>query len=231
MMDIALRGPLVSNEDADVLRFFGWRDVVAPMDIQAALDQAGGEDVTLLVNSPGGSLLVGVEIGSMLRRYPGKTTALIQGCAASAATVATMGCQVIQCESGALCCYHNPSAEVDGDYRGHEKAAAELRNVREAVINVYMTRTGKSREAVAALMDQDLMISPQQALEYGFIDEVVGLPDLEPAPVQFVAAAGGYPRVTAHMRQGYQGHVAAQAAAEKEAAIRAVARARALAEY
>lgn len=231
MMDIALRGALVSNDDADILRFWGWRDVVAPMDVQTMLDKAGGEDVTLLVNSPGGSMPVGVEIGSMLRRYKGKTTALIQGMGASAATLAACGCQRVQAEAGALLCYHNPSVEVDGDYQGHERAAVELRNVRDACVNVYMTRTGKSREEVEALLDQDLMISPQQALEYGFIDEVVGLPDLEPAPVQFVAAAGGYPRVTAEMRRGYQDHVAAQAAAEKEAANRAVARARALAEY
>lgn len=230
-MDIALRGLLCSNDDADVLRFWGWRDVVAPMDIQAALDGAGGEAVTLVVNSTGGSMPVGVEIYSMLRRYPGPTEALIQGMGASAATLAACGCGRVVAEAGALLCYHNPSLSTDEDYRGHEKTAVELRNVRDACLNVYMTRTGKTREEVAALMDQDLLISPQQALEYGLIDEVAGLPGLEPEPVQFVAAAGVYPRVTAQMRQGYQDHAAAEAAAREEAAKRALARARALANY
>lgn len=76
MVDIPLRGELWDNDSADVLRFWGWRDITAPMDIQAALDAAGGDEVTLLINSPGGDMAVGGEIRSMLRRYKGKTTAL-----------------------------------------------------------------------------------------------------------------------------------------------------------
>ena len=41
MPDIALRGELWDNDSADVLRFWGWRDITAPMDIQAALEAAG----------------------------------------------------------------------------------------------------------------------------------------------------------------------------------------------
>lgn len=63
-MDISLRGELWDNDSADVLRFWGWRDITAPMDIAGALERAGGEDVTLLVNSPGGDMAVGLEIRS-----------------------------------------------------------------------------------------------------------------------------------------------------------------------
>ena len=115
MPDSALRGELWDNDSADVLRFWGWRDITAPMDIQAALEAAGGEDVTLLVNSPGGDMTVGLEIRSMLRRYQGRTTALFQGYGASAATLAATGCQTIQSEPGALLCYHNPSGGAEGD--------------------------------------------------------------------------------------------------------------------
>ena len=80
-MDISLRGELWDNDSADVLRFWGWRDITAPMDIAGALERAGGEDVTLLVNSPGGDMAVGLEIRSMLRRYAGKTVAEATGIA------------------------------------------------------------------------------------------------------------------------------------------------------
>ena len=40
-MDINLRGDLWDNDSADVLRWFGWRDLTAPMDIAAALEQVG----------------------------------------------------------------------------------------------------------------------------------------------------------------------------------------------
>ena len=123
MVDIALRGQLWDNDSADVLRWWGFRDITAPMDIEQALKDADGDEVTLLINSPGGDMTVGTEIRSMLRRYSGTTTALFQGFGASAATLAASGCNVIQSEPGALLCYHNPSAGAQGDYHEMERSA------------------------------------------------------------------------------------------------------------
>lgn len=208
----------------------GWRDITAPMDVAAVLDAAAGETVTLLINSPGGSMPVGVEIASLLRRYPGKTEALFQGMGASAATMASTGCQRILAEPGAVLCYHCPALDVGGDWQAHQKATEELRNLREAAINVYMTRTQKSREEIGALLDADKMISAQQAMEYGLVDEVVGLADLAPMPLNLVAATGWYPRITGQMRSDYQAYRSGQALAVKQARC-ARAQLEALAEY
>ena len=171
MADIALRGELWDNDSADVLRWWGWRDVTAPMDIQAALEAAGGEEVTLLINSPGGDMSVGGEIRSMLRRYSGKTVALFQGLGASAATLAASGCDVIQSEPGALLCYHNPSGAAAGDHREMERSAEALRNARDCILEMYEARgSARSREELIALMDRDIWITPSRALGYGLID-------------------------------------------------------------
>lgn len=235
-MDINLRGELWDNDSADVLRWWGWRDITAPMDIYAALEQAGGEDVTVLINSPGGDMAVGLEIRSMLRRYQGKTTALFQGYGASAATLAATGCNVIQCEPGALLCYHNPGNRAEGDFRELERAAEGLRNARDCILEVYTARNGtKTRDELIALMDKDIWITPTQAKEYGLIDEVVGLSSGGQGddPAAFVAGTGGRIRLTAAMREKYQAHVAEQRAAQarQEQASRALARLRALAEF
>lgn len=234
MADIALRGELWDNDSADILRWFGWRDITAPMDIAAALEKAGGEDVTLLINSPGGDMTVGTEIRSMLRRYPGKTTALFQGYGASAATLAATGCQIIQSEPGALLCYHNPSGGAEGDYRDMRRSAEALLNARDCVLEVYMARgSAKTRQDLMELMDKDIWISPTKAKEYGLIDEIVG--DLGGAEdsAAFVAAASGRIRLTAAMREKYQSYMADQRAgnARKEQGERTLARLRVLAEF
>lgn len=234
MVDIALRGELWDNDSADVLRWWGFRDITAPMDIQAALDAAGGDEVTLLINSPGGDMTVGTEIRSMLRRYQGKTTALFQGYGASAATLAATGCQVIQSEPGALLCYHNPSAVAEGDYHDMRRSAEALRNARDCVLEVYTAHSSaKSREELIALMEKNIWISPSQALDYGLIDEIVGLPGVEEGPAAFVAAVGGRIRLTAAMRQRYQDHMdeVRRDTEAKEKAKRALARLRALANF
>lgn len=232
MVDIALRGELWDNDSADILRWWGWRDITAPMDIQAALEAADGDDVTLLINSQGGNMAVGTEIRSMLRRYSGKTTALFQGCGASAATLAATGCQTIYSEPGALLCYHNPSGSAEGDYRAMGRSAEDLLNARDCILEVYTARAGtKSRDELIALMDRDVFITPTQAKEYGLIDEIVGLPGGEEDPAAFVAASGGRLRITAAMRERYQEHVAEQKKSAEEQAKRALARIRSLASY
>lgn len=234
MPDIALRGELWDNDSADVLRFWGWRDITAPMDIQAALEAAGGEDVTLLVNSPGGDMAVGLEIRSMLRRYQGRTTALFQGFGASAATLAATGCRTIQSEPGALLCYHNPSGGAEGDYRAMRRSAEGLRNARDCILEVYTARGGtRSREELMALMDRDIWITPTLAREYGLIDGIVGAGAEVEDPAAFVAASGSRIRLTQAMREGYQAHMMEQRASEarKEQAERTLARVKVLANY
>ena len=232
MAEIQLRGEILDNDTADSARWWGWRDITAPMDIQAALEAAGGEDVTILVNSPGGDLFSGVEIRSMLRRYPGRTEALIQGYAASAATVAISGCTVIRCESGGLCCYHNPSSTAEGDWRDMAGASKSLKNARDSILDAYVARPGcqATREELAALMDKDIFITGAQAMEYGLVDEIVGAGAEVADPAAFVAAAGSRIRLTQAMREGYQSHVAGQRAeaARKEQAERILARLRVL---
>ena len=141
MPDIQLRGELWDNDSADVLRWWGWRDVTAPMDIPAALEAACGEEVTLLINSPGGDMSVGGEIRSMLRRYSGRTVALFQGLGASAATLAASGCNVIQSEPGALLCYHNPSGAAAAQAAATASSAGMARGRRPCFCPVRRNQT------------------------------------------------------------------------------------------
>ena len=63
-MDINMRGTLMSDDWAEVMRYFGFNDVFCPGDVRAAMESE--EDITIYVNSDGGSLVAGTEIYSLI---------------------------------------------------------------------------------------------------------------------------------------------------------------------
>lgn len=207
-MEIAIRGELVDNDSADLLRWYGWSDICCPSDVQNAVDNLPeGEELTLLINSPGGDMTVGTEIYSILRRCNRETTALVQGFAASAATLLLQGATRRNAEPGALICIHNPSLYAEGDYRDLGAAAESAGNAREAILDIYTQRATISREELGALMNRDIWISAKQAAESGLLDHVElydGAEETESAAM--VASTGSMPRITAKMRAEFAAH-------------------------
>lgn len=233
-MELHLRGVLLSNDIADIYRWFGWRDLTCPSDFTDALKNISkDEEVTVLVNSPSGDMTVGTEIRSILRRLPNATQAVVQGHAASAATLAIAGCDEIVTEPGCLLCYHNPSAVADGTAKDHRTAAKGLESAKESILDLYMARGAKDRAKLSALMNEDRWISPKEAKEYGLIDRIADLPEEEPDSTltQVAASTMVLPRVTVAMRQAYQDHLTAEASTQKAETQRAIAQLTALAEY
>ena len=172
-MDFHFNGDLLSDEYADILRWYGYAGIVCPQDIRNVCRDAAGEEITLYINSDGGSLAAGTEIYSILREYSGNTVAHIQSRAASAATVAIMACNRIVAEPVALVCVHNPSTYGSGDADAFRHTAEELDNIKDVILNAYEGRAKVSREEVSALMDKNIWLDAAKALEYGLSDEVL----------------------------------------------------------
>lgn len=170
-MQVQMKGTILPNDWAEVMRYYGFADNFCPADLTEAMDS--GEDIELVINSDGGSLIAGTEIYSLLAGYTGNTTAHIQSRAASAATVAMMACDRIVAEPVSLICVHNPSVEAAGDSHTLRHTAEELDNIKDSIIAAYRSRAKVSDEEMAELMDKDLFISAEEAMEYGLVDTVL----------------------------------------------------------
>ena len=150
----------------------GW-DVVAT-EFAAALDALNPADIDELeleIYSPGGSVWDGNYICSKLRESKIKTTASVY-IAASMATLIAAACKTCRMAANGRWLVHNPWSNVTGDAAELEKRAKELRATELEAAGVYAARTGKSADAMLALMKQERWIRADEAKALGFVDEV-----------------------------------------------------------
>lgn len=190
MVNYRFGGTLMDDESARIMRWYGFEDNVSPSDIRNVLQKANGEEVVLEVNCDGGDLMVGTEIKDILQGYSGRVVADIQSRSASAATVAMMGADEIVAEDTALICVHNPTTLARGEQKDMQGAADTLSACKDVILNAYMGRAKVSREELSALMDRDVFITAEKAVEYGLVDSIkekAGDAD----GVRIVASVGG----------------------------------------
>lgn len=180
MAEIDIRGVIASNDDAWIYRWFGY-EATSPADVTRVLQEAGGEEVVVRINSYGGDVWSASEIYTSLRAYTGPIITVVTGLAASAASVILMAGKPVRASPTAEIMIHNPSMQAEGDYREMERARKELINTRNAILNAYELKTGLTRSTLRQMMDRPAWMTAQTAKRRGFIDEVLfaGDGDLE----------------------------------------------------
>ncbi|WP_067974624.1 ClpP family protease [Nocardiopsis trehalosi] len=133
-------------------------------------------DISLYVNSPGGSVSAGMAIYDIMQYIPNDVATVGMGMAAS------MG-QVLLCAGTpgkryalphARVMMHQPSSGVGGTATDIRIRADDLVYVKNALLGIIAHHTGQSLEQVEKDADRDRWFNAEQAKEYGFVDEVVG---------------------------------------------------------
>lgn len=149
-----------------------WGDEVTPKAFREDLN-AGTEDITVWINSPGGNVFAAAEIYTMLRDYPGSVTVKIDAIAASAASVIAMAGNKVLMSPVAMLMIHDPSTIAMGNTKDMEKAIATLNEVKESIINAYAAKSGLSHNRISKLMENETWMNAKKAVELGFADEVL----------------------------------------------------------
>lgn len=167
-----------SNEGTSVeISIYGVVDGVdiSAKTIKETLDAAQPESITLRINSVGGDVQEGIAIGNIIKSYGVPTTAIIDSLCASIATVIADSCDKVEMASNASFMIHNPAvglfdAMTADDLR---KIAATLDSLTKSIKQTYLDKGLKIDEKkLGELMDAETWMTAQEALDYGFIDEV-----------------------------------------------------------
>ena len=134
-------------------------------------------DISIYINSPGGSITAGLAIYDTLRFIKPDIVTICMGQAASMAAVllaaGTKGKRYSLPHSRIL--IHQPSIEgLAGQATDVKIYAEEMLRMRTRLSEILAEATGQSFEKIDRDVERDFILSPEQAVEYGIIDTVLG---------------------------------------------------------
>lgn len=153
-----------------------WEDSFSAADVVAALAVHGNSDITVRLNSGGGSAFDGAAIHSLLRSHASKgakVKIVVDGIAASAASLIAMAGDQIEMRLGAMMMIHDASGVTIGTSKDHEQSAGALDKISEQYAAVYASRSGKTREETRELMLAETWFGAEDAVAAGFADAVL----------------------------------------------------------
>ena len=156
--------------------------IIAQMLFLAAEDPQ--RDISLYVNSPGGSISAGLAILDTMRFVEPDIVTICVGQAASMGAVllaaGTKGKRYSLPHSRIL--IHQPSMSgLAGQATDIDIYAREILRMREILNEILAESSGQSVDRIARDVDRDYIMDPEQAVEYGLIDRVITSRDLTPA--------------------------------------------------
>jgi ATP-dependent Clp protease protease subunit len=141
-------------------------------------------DISLYINSPGGSVTAGLAMYDTMRLIPNDVTTLAMGLNASMGqfllTVGTPGKRYAL--PNARIMMHQPSAGIGGTAADVAIQAENLEFMKKRVEQITAEHTGQTAETIARDGDRDRWFTPEEAKEYGMVDHVLtSLDDVRPA--------------------------------------------------
>ncbi|MFE0105500.1 ATP-dependent Clp protease proteolytic subunit [Streptomyces sp. NPDC059009] len=148
-------------------------------------------DISLYINSPGGSVTAGLAIYDTMRLIPNDVSTLAMGFAASMGqfllSVGTAGKRFAL--PNARIMMHQPSGGIGGTTADIAIQAENLEFAKTTIERITAEHTGQTAETISRDGDRDRWFTAEQAKEYGMVDRVVeSLADVRPA-------AGSKPRI------------------------------------
>ncbi len=135
------------------------------------LGENGVNDVTIHINSGGGSVLDGLSIMRAIQMFKGTTTTQIEGIAASiAGVIALAGDKRTMVDFGRIM-VHDPSFSDSGSM--DEKQRNALSSIREMLIDIFERNTDIERSEIDNIMKTETWFDAITALSRGMVDEII----------------------------------------------------------
>ena len=133
------------------------------------------KDISFYINSPGGVVTSGLAIYDTMRYIrPDVSTVCIGQAASMGSFLLCAGAKGKRYSlPNARVMVHQPSGGAQGQASDIEIQAKEILSLRSRLNNIYVEHTGQPLDVIEEAVERDRFMSPDEAKEFGLIDEVV----------------------------------------------------------
>ena len=161
--------------------------------VQREISNAKGKELNLVISSGGGSVTEGMAIADLIANYPEETTATGIGLVASIATVVLLSADKVKMTENAFMMIHRPWSYTMGNADELEATAELLDKMEAKLLDIYTASVIKRKGSqdnlenkITEMMAAETWLTAQEALEFGFIDEIVkvGEKNIDLLPLQ-----------------------------------------------
>jgi ATP-dependent Clp protease protease subunit len=137
------------------------------------------KDIQLFINSPGGVIASGLAIYDTMNLIKPDVSTICIGMAASMATVLlSAGAKGKRYAlPNATIHMHQALGGAQGQASDIEIAAREIMRLQDLIRGILVANTGQTLEKIIHDTDRDFYLNPQQAVEYGLVDEILTKPE------------------------------------------------------
>lgn len=176
---------MIHYQNKATIDFFGPVDI-ENIDLEGfakELNKVQGQELEILINSPGGDIFDGVAIADLIQRREAHTTTTAIGLAASIATVVLMAGDTVQMSESATIMIHDAWTFEAGDSETLKKTADTLDKMSEIIANIYTNQIEKAgkilkdrdttKKMIRKLMKNETWLDANEALNIGLIDKIV----------------------------------------------------------
>ena len=133
------------------------------------------KDIAMYINSPGGVVTSGLAIYDTMQyiRPPVSTVCIGQAASMGSLLLAAGAEGKRYCLPNARVMIHQPSGGFQGQATDIEIHAKEILAIRQRLNEIYVKHTGQKMAAIEDAMERDKFLTPDEAKDFGLIDEVV----------------------------------------------------------
>jgi ATP-dependent Clp endopeptidase proteolytic subunit ClpP len=170
-VELRISGDIVSDDYAWIYEWYGIA-AASPNSFRNELAKYKGKNITVWIDSDGGDVFAGAGIFDALKSHDGKVTVKITKAISAASVIAMAGDEIHMSPVGIMM-IHNPLTGTYGEAKDMRHAADVLDEVKETIMNAYQIKTGKPRNKISELMDNESFMSAKTALAEGFIDKIL----------------------------------------------------------